>query len=608
MTDASASSLPPRAPGPVPLWHDSRSPVLLALLALPFLVASSLSPSTTVVNQLLAVAAWGLLLLLAPPAACWSGAVARRLAVPSAALLLILAGIALSAWQGLPGPLALGPALGVAAALGVMLWAAAPPRQGDDAATDWVLGGLLTAALLSALVGLVQVFWPAAADGQWLARTSLAGRAVGNLRQPNHLSTLLIWGLMALAVMAHRGRWLGQRLPDGLAAAMGLLLVLAVVLTASRTGVAGILLLAVWGLCDKRLRPAVRWSLVVTPLLYLGGWLLMSAWAEAAARTFGGQARLAENDLRSSRLGIWRDTLTLIAREPWTGVGFGNFNFAWSLSPLPQRPPPFFDHSHNLALQWLVELGLPLGGLVLLGLGAAAVLAGRAAAAAPGDEGVTARGAWMIVLLAGLHSLFEYPLWYLYFLLPTAWALGRALRAGAWAAPADAVQGVQPWPQGRRLTTAAGAVLVLGALAAALDYQRVVVIYQPGPHAPPLDQRIAAGQRSPLYGHHADYAAATLADPLERALAPAWRTAHSLLDTRLMLVWLRALEAQGDRELARHLAQRLREFGNPDSREFLAECQDPLAQQSPRPVQCEAPQTPADWRAFQALDPARARR
>ena len=35
----------------------------------------------------------------------------------------------------------------------------------------------------------------------------------------------------------------------------------------------------------------------------------------------------------------------------------------------------------------------------------------------------------MMVLLVGLHSLLEYPLWYAYFLLPAAWALWRVRRA-----------------------------------------------------------------------------------------------------------------------------------------------------------------------------------
>src|SRR5439155_17968394 len=58
-------------------------------------------------------------------------------------------------------------------------------------------------------------------------------------------------------------------------------------------------------------------------------------------------------------------TLTLIRMHPWAGVGFGEFNFAWTLTPFPGRPVAFFDHTHNLILQFVVELGVPLALLVL---------------------------------------------------------------------------------------------------------------------------------------------------------------------------------------------------------------------------------------------------
>ncbi|HRD98830.1 MAG TPA: Wzy polymerase domain-containing protein, partial [Rubrivivax sp.] len=49
--------------------------------------------------------------------------------------------------------------------------------------------------------------------------------------------------------------------------------------------------------------------------------------------------------------------------------------------------------------------------------------------AGPGTAGrsVAGRTAFAMVLLIGLHSLLEYPLWYAYFLLPAAWAWGFAL-------------------------------------------------------------------------------------------------------------------------------------------------------------------------------------
>ena len=76
-------------------------------------------------------------------------------------------------------------------------------------------------------------------------------------------------------------------------------------------------------------------------------------------------------------------------------------------------------------------------------------------------------------------------------------------------------------------------------------------------------QRIAAGQRSWLFAHHADYAAVTT-DDASRPPTPAFaRAPHYLLDTRLMIAWAQALARAGELDKARHLAQRLREFRNP---------------------------------------------
>src|SRR5204863_9258437 len=131
---------------------------------------------------------------------------------------------------------------------------------------------------------------------------------------------------------------------------------------------------------------------------------------------FGGETRFtADGDISSSRFAIWSNTLALIAQHPWLGVGFGEFNFAWSLTPFPHRPTAFFDHTHNLPLQFAVELGLPLATLVLALMAYAlwhAFVGGRRA---PDAQGLLLRSAFMMVLLMVVHSMLEYPLWYAYF-------------------------------------------------------------------------------------------------------------------------------------------------------------------------------------------------
>ncbi|MFZ2989824.1 Wzy polymerase domain-containing protein, partial [Ideonella sp.] len=215
-----------------------------------------------------------------------------------------------------------------------------------------------------------------------------------------------------------------------------------------------------------------------------------------------------------------------------------------------------------------------------------------------GSAGPAARAALMMVLLAGVHSMLEYPLWYAYFLLPTAWALGHALRPPA-ATEQPALATEAPATRGPALSRIAGALMLAGALFATWDYLRVTVIYQPGDTAAPLNERIADGERAWLFGHHASYAAATTAEPRSQAMASFASTTHSLLDTRLMLAWAQALKESGHLDKARYVAARLREFRNPASAEFFAPCSQAATETEPLPWQCQAPTQALSWRDFQ---------
>ena len=195
------------------------------------------------------------------------------------------------------------------------------------------------------------------------------------------------------------------------------------------------------------------------------------------------------------------------------------------------------------------------------------------------------RCAWMVVAMIGLHSQLEYPLWYAYFLLPAAWAWGFALGRRS-----DRVGSGHGLVIGGVLLAVAGGLSVLA-------YLRVVAIFEAPEHAPPLEARIAEGQRSLLFSHHADYAAATtegMADPGGRAFDGA---THYLLDTRLMTAWAEDLAQQGHSDKARFLAARLREFRNPASKEFFDVCNE-TQHTTGAPFQCLATNQAISWRDF----------
>jgi hypothetical protein len=573
----------------------------VAAASAPSLLAYNVAPSPTFLNQALACGLWGAFVAtaaLAARPATWAPAGAGRGPAPlQAALLLMLLAVGWS-WGsgGLPASLALSAAALLAAA--ALLVASGAAQRGAAPVFVLFCAGWVVAGVFNVGIAIVQVFAPQVPDGDWIARSGIVGRAVGNLRQPNHLSSLLLWSAIAVVALLEVRR-LSVRWAVPLFGAM----LFAVVLTASRTGLVSVGLLALWGLLDRRLSWPGRALLIGSPLLYALAWFGMAAWADASAHTFGGAARLAETDVSGSRFGIWANSLELIRQNPWTGVGFGEFNYAWTLTPFPGRPTALFDHAHNLPLHLAVELGLPLAGAVMvLLLWALWRAAASAWAAGGGADGAAQRSALMMVLMIGLHSLLEYPLWYAYFLLPAAWAWGFALGRGAIAERRSSIA-LRPAPA----LVLGGVVLALGSVWSVADYQRVAAIFSAPADAPPLAQRIVAGQRSVLFAHHADYAAATTegALPGTDPLAPFERATHYLLDTRLMMAWSRALAAAGQDDPARAVAQRLREFRNPLADEFFDVC-DPASASAPAvpttaseaAFQCELPARAPGWREF----------
>jgi O-antigen ligase len=532
------------------------------------------------------------------------------------------------------------------AAVGARVAACAPSgdAEGDaPQAFEPFAWAVLAAGVLSALVSVVQYFFPHWADGNFIAVSGLPGRAVGNLRQPNHLASLLIWAGIALVPLAE---W--RRIPRWATYLVGALLVFGVLLSGSRTGLyAGVGLLMLWGLADwalesaglaeGRLSTGTRWMLIAAPLVAVVLWWGLDYYATTTQHVFGAKERLAEKDVTSSHGAIWKNTLVMIRQQPWTGVGWGEFNFAWTLTPFPDRPTAFFDHTHNLPLQLAVELGLPLSGLVMLLLLITLWQGMLRAWRTTGAAGHGARAAWVMVVMIGIHSLDEYPLWYVYFLLPAAWAWGFTLGSGPAPKPAapPVLHGTAGSSRLFRDTSETtiirlsgdgaglrwtGVLMLAVAIAASYDYWRVSTIFAELDD-PPLATRILSGQRSLLFAHHADYADATTAEPPSRALGALERATHSLLDARLMMAWANALAESGQLDRARYVAARLREFHKPDAEEFFAPCSNAVAlkesaeaasaakagagasppgsaKEQAIPFQCQEPGTKLTWRDF----------
>ena len=549
-------------------------------------IGPSAGPMVTIVNQLVAVLGWGLVLLLAPaPAPTWA---TLRAAGP------LLAAVALAA-TGCLASILFGhlPTPPGAAILGVILFSGVVALHGASAGAgasdDWFLPfaiALVLAGVLGACIACVQIFAVHLADNVWIAIPAAFGRAGGNIEQPNQFGDVLVWALIGLVALAahHARRHPGATLARAGIACVALFVLLGVVLTGSRTALVSLAMLAAWGLLDRQLERSTRAALAVAPLLAIVLTALVRTGTDAGLTAREG------TDVTSFRLDIWSDTLSLIKAQPWTGVGWGQFNFAWTLTPFAWRPAGLVDNAHDLPLQLAAELGVPAAatifGLLLWSIWRPL----RRVRGLAGVSGTTARCALMIVLVIGLHSMLEYPLWYAYLLLPAAWAWGLLLGAGA--VPVTAPASASSW----RAWRAMGLLMGVAAVSAWADYRNIVPLFVPTDASSTLGERIHDAQASPLFSYQADYVAITSARPPPRMLPLVVRSSHVLLDGRMMYIWANMLAARGENDKARYLAARLREFDLADAKPWYAPCDNPSV--AAKPFQCLPPDHPVDWRDF----------
>ncbi len=580
-------------PGAIAAWIAAS----LLAITVPTLIAYNMPPSATLFNQVAAFFGWGLLVLLLALSLrprFWPRSRAG-LALVAAMLIIGVAALASPLWAATPWALSLSVAGTVLAAILVVLCGAAAVRGGlGDTAFKAFCIALAIAGVASAAIGLIQVFAPQWSVGYWVAPGPMNGRAIGNLRQSNHLSSLLLWSSIAIV-------WLGEArvLPKSVSLTGLLLFTFIVFLTGSRTGMTGTFVLAFWGLLDRRMSSRTLIALMLTPFVFALMWHAESWWSAAGHAGFGAADRAHAGDMStSSRFSVWSNAWSLIQSHPWRGVGFGEFNFAWSLTPFPNRPNEFFDHTHDIVVNFAVELGLPtallVSGLLLFALVSALVNALRdgrkgaddAALRTPGTPPMQ-RAAFMVVAMIALHSLFEYPLWYAYFLLPTAFAFGLCVERPS---ALDHASTANRAADGTRPLLLCAMVLTVASVWVLFDYLNMAAIFSSADGRYSLDTRIQRGQQSLLFAHHADYAAATVTDHPSSAMSAFGRAPHFLLDARLMVAWAQALNEIGEVERARYVAQRAREFRNAEVARFFAPCAAPARSPAqPLPFQCIAP-------------------
>ncbi|MBI2686004.1 MAG: O-antigen ligase family protein [Acidobacteria bacterium] len=271
---------------------------------------------------------------------------------------------------------------------------------------------LLAIAALEGGLGLFQFLAMRAGAGP-------ADSATGTYPNRNHFAGLLEM-VLPLALAGGAAFWRGPvKRWWGAAAMLALsgLLIIGTVISLSRMGflaaLGGLFVLGVLLLGGKgRLAAAALVGIVLAVafvVLPTDEWIARFA---AIART--------EDISADSRAQIWRDTLPMIRRYWWSGVGMGAYQSAF-YQYKNVAPMSTVDYAHNDYLQYLAELGV-------LGFAAAlAVIARCFYWMARGlERSLLVAGAWGAAVAMAIHSLVDFNLYIPANALVLAWIVGTA--------------------------------------------------------------------------------------------------------------------------------------------------------------------------------------
>jgi O-antigen ligase len=387
---------------------------------------------------------------------------------------------------------ALLPTLTLAGLAAAVVVAANAQRHAPLLIADALFAGIVIASLASVALALMQ-WLQIDLLGPLTNAKPLGGRPTANLGQPNLLATLLLWGLVG----ATWGHWRGQIGRETLLL-LGAVLLLGVVMTQSRSGALGVLLLAVFAAFAKR-RAGLALPVPGLATIGLGFLLLAIAWPTLnAGLDLDGARAVADTSSAGKRPAIWAAMLEAVGRSPWLGYGW-NQGIVAHLAVADDRPPlhVIVQHAHNIGLDLLVWNGAVLGTLLALAL---LTWYGRRMLRANDPP------RWLLMAalsVFGLHAMLELPHTLLVFLVPAA------LMAGT-------VEALESLPARWSLPRSAVAVVIVGLTVAlvqvGIERQRVLQdllahrmirarIGDPTPPPPPALWLLRPLQQSLVRGH-----------------------------------------------------------------------------------------------------------
>jgi O-antigen ligase len=545
---------------------------MLALcIALPWLNPFASSPSTAVIPLLLSwmLAACALLVVVELPVASLPWPMPSRI-VGVGLMIWLLASLLL-----VPQEVDLALTAGLLAALMCVWLMVAVGRRvaADERVLHVVVFALLTAAVISSCLGIAQYLGLAHEWSPWVNQP-LKGDAFANLRQRNQFASLTSLGLVALfgwlaartngSCLNRTTAWVSVLLLNLLAAG--------VACSMSRTGAAQWVLIsglmAAWAWRRSRQTAGADKSLVgfaiAAPVLVMV-WSIVMPWLSLQTTGEWGASMILrvtgqtqDYAMCGARRVLWTNVLALISQHPWLGWGWGETDYAHFMTAYNStRFCDLLDNAHDFPLHVALELGIPFALVVM------ATLAFWVLRRQPWREQQPWRVmAWGWLLVLGMHSLLEYPLWYGPFQMTLGLAVGLL-----WSEPHAEVK-----PVSQEVPMLVAALLFIGCLYAAWDFNRVGQIYRQAAHrdAAYRDNPLGHAKQSWLFRNQAEFAELTTRDVTPDNAAEVYPQA------------LRLMHYSPEARVVQRVIDSAQQLGHDAQAEMLTERLDDVKRNAPR--------------------------
>ncbi len=289
---------------------------------------------------------------------------------------------------------------------------------GQDRVVDVLAWSLVVGALLQSVVCILQFSgWSEHFNGYILS--SNANNVMGQLAQRNHLGHYLMWGMVSAAYL-----WAQKRVPNWLGAVLVVYLAATLGMVNSRTLFIYIFMLALlvlfWRWRAGREAGRIMWVMLFALAMVVSVQLSFDKLMALLQIDYvSAMDRVANNEIVASPRAVERSRAWMVfLTAPLWGHGWQSYSEqgflmnAFATGWRYDSVSVLFTHSHNIVLQLMAEMGA-IGTLLVFG-GLAWVLSGYFKR--PLSHASLLPLSLLTVSLC--HSMLEYPLWYVYFLVP----------------------------------------------------------------------------------------------------------------------------------------------------------------------------------------------